>query len=287
MRFTRWALLGLVLGAVFVTTCCTRINPGHVGIQVNLYGQDRGVSSYPQVTGFVFYNPITTTIKEYPTFVQTAVWTHDPHEGSPANEEISFNSKEGLVIYGDISLSYQLESDKVPAFYVKFRSDDLNHFTHGFLRNIARDSFNEVASTYTVDELYGVKKEEFLHAVRDRINKEISTFGVRIEQFGFIGAPRLPDAVVAALNGKIKATQDAIRAENELRQAEAEAQKRIAAAEGEAKSNEILTRSLSPSLLEWRRLELQQLSISKWNGVLPQYTGGGAVPFLQLPQAAK
>ena len=180
-------------------------------------------------------------------------------------------------------MSYQLDMQKAPQFYVKFRSDDLNHFTHGFLRNIARDAFNEIASKYTVDELYGVKKEDFLREVRERINKEINAFGIHIEQFGFIGAPRLPDAVVAALNGKIKATQDAIRAENELRQAEAEAKKRIAAAEGEAKSNEILTRSLSTSLLEWRRLELAQQSIAKWNGVLPQYNGGGAVPFVQIP----
>ena len=126
---------------------------------------------FRSVTGMVWYNPITTTIKEYPTFVQTAVWTRDAHEGSANNEEISFNSKEGLVIFGDISLSYQLDMQKAPEFYVKFRSDDLNHFTHGFLRNIARDAFNEIASKYMVDELYGVKKEDFLREVRDRINK--------------------------------------------------------------------------------------------------------------------
>jgi regulator of protease activity HflC (stomatin/prohibitin superfamily) len=169
----------------------------------------------------------------------------------------------------------------VPAFYVKFRNDDLRVFTHGFLRNIARDSFNEVASTFPVDELYGQRKEEFLNAVRSRVNAEVAAIGVQVEQFGFIGAMRLPQGVVDALNSKIAATQRAIQAENELRQAEAEAQKAIAKARGEAQSNEILTKSLTSSLLEWRQLEILD---KKWNGAYPLYVGGGGspVPMIQL-----
>ena len=63
-----------------------------------------------------FYIPATTQIFEYPTYVQTAVWTKDVNEGSRMNEEVSFSSKEGLVITADISLSYQLVADRVPAF---------------------------------------------------------------------------------------------------------------------------------------------------------------------------
>lgn len=177
-------------------------------------------------------------------------------------------------------LSYQLDAQKVPAFYVKFRSDDLNLFTHGFLRNIARDAFNEEAARYAVDELYGNKKEEFLAAVRKRINDKVGPFGVEIQQFGFIGAPRLPQNVVDALNMKIKATQDAIRVENELRSAKGEAQKRIANAEGEARSNEILTKSITPTLLQWKQLEMMD---KHWNGALPTVMGSGGIPLLQMP----
>ncbi len=232
----------------------------------------------------VWYNPMTTSVFQYPTFVQTAVWTKDANEGSPNNEEISFNSKEGMVITGDMSLSYQLEAKQVPAFYVKFRSDDLTGFTHGFLRNVARDAFNEIGPTYPLEQIYGEKKEEFLTKVRERVNNQVGTFGVHLEQFGFIGAPRLPGPVVDALNAKITATQKAIQIENEVRQAEAEAKKAVAKAEGEAKANQVLTASITPALLEWRRLQISQNAIEHWNGVLPQYNGGGTIPFVQLPE---
>ena len=39
----------------------------------------------------------------------------------------------------DVNLSYQLVPDKVPSFYVKFRSDDLSIFTNTYMHNVARD----------------------------------------------------------------------------------------------------------------------------------------------------
>jgi regulator of protease activity HflC (stomatin/prohibitin superfamily) len=277
-----YVALPLVL-LFLLTRCMKLIGPGHVGIVVDLYGKDKGVQNMPIVTGMNFYNPISTMIFEYPTFVQTAVWTRNPNEGGPANEEISFSSKEGLVITGDVSLSYQLMADRVPAFYVKFRSDSLSMFTHGFLRNVARDAFNEESVGYTVEELYSTKKEEYLGRVKDRMNKEVSAFGVEVQQFGFIGAPRLPQNVVDSINSKIKAIQDAIRVENELRAVEAEAKKKIAEAEGVAKANVAIQQSVNPTVLEWKRMEIQRTAVEKWNGQLPTYSGVEGTPFFPLP----
>src|SRR5574343_537989 len=110
-------LLAFIL---FTTIFGVRIEPGHVGIVVDMYGSQKGVQEFPIVTGMNFRIPLKTSVYEYPTFVQTAVWTRDSKEGSPSNEEVSFSSKEGLVITADISLSYQLLAERVPAFYVKF-----------------------------------------------------------------------------------------------------------------------------------------------------------------------
>jgi hypothetical protein len=49
---------------------CERIDAGHVGVKVNLYGDNKGVSDVVEVTGMVFYNPITHNIYEFPTFIQ-------------------------------------------------------------------------------------------------------------------------------------------------------------------------------------------------------------------------
>jgi regulator of protease activity HflC (stomatin/prohibitin superfamily) len=281
---------------------CERIDAGNVGIEIQLAGRGQGVQDVPLVSGWQFYNKFTTEILEYPTYMQTAVWKEV--------EAVSFNSMEGLTIGGDISLSYQLDALKVPAFYVKFRSDDLEKFTHGFLRNVARDMFNEVAGTFPVEDLYGPKKEAFLQEVRKRTNASLASIGVHVEQLGFVGAPKLPESVVQRINLKIAATQQAIQVENELRTATAEAAKkvaqakgeadsavmaaqgsataRIARAKGEAEANAILTKSLSTELLKWRETELVSQAIGRWNGAYPAFGAGqnGQNLLLQLPTVA-
>jgi len=171
-----------------------------VGIKVDLAGSQRGVEDLPIRTGWVFYNFLSSTIVEYPTSVQTAKWTKDPNEGSVNNEEMSFNTKDGLTVYGDLSVSYHLDAAKVPAFYVKFRNDDIGQFTHGFLRNVARDAINRTGSQYTVQEIMGEKKSELEQNSRLDLQRQVADIGVVIDQFGFIGSPRPPQSVIDAIN---------------------------------------------------------------------------------------
>lgn len=109
-------MLGLAVGSVLALSLigcgCQRIEPGRVGVKVNNLGSDRGVQSYTMKTGLVFYTPYVTSIFEYPTSIQTAVWTKEAIDGDTTNEEITFNTKEGLVVSGDVSLSYQLKAEK-------------------------------------------------------------------------------------------------------------------------------------------------------------------------------
>jgi regulator of protease activity HflC (stomatin/prohibitin superfamily) len=238
---------------------------------------------------------------EYPTFVQTAKWTASPIEGdnpeSPkgANEQISFNDSEGMNINADISLSYHLLEEKIPAFYVKFRSDDILQFTHGFLRNVARDSFNDVGSTYKVEDVIGPKKEKFVASVRELLQNRVLDIGVVIDQLGFIESPRPPQAVRDAINAKVQATQLALQKQNEVLQAQADAAKLVAAAEGQAKAtvtiangeaeaNRIRSASINSNILEWQRLAVTDRWINHWNGQMPQVSTG-QVPgmFLTVP----
>lgn len=280
-------LVGLsLLVALSALGCATRVNPGYMGIKVNYSGTYRGVQDVPIVTGWVPYMPGFSTVLEFPTFVQTGKW-----EGA---ESISFNSKEDLVITVAISVSYQIHQDKVPAFYIKFRTDRLEDFTHNFFHNVTRDVFNEVGGTYSVEGLMGPEKEKFLKEVRLRVNAFMSDFGVEVVQLGFIGSPTAPPQVMEQLNAKVAATQAAMKAENQVRQAKAEAQSKIAAAQGsaqaaieaargeaqanierangQAKANDVIARSITQNVIAWRRLQLQGEWIDAWKA------GGANVP---------
>jgi regulator of protease activity HflC (stomatin/prohibitin superfamily) len=290
------AALFVILILLLFLLRVTRIEAGHVGVEINLAGQQRGASEIPIRTGWVVYSPLTTQIIEFPTYVQTVKWTRDTNEGHPINEEMGFNSKEGMEIFVDVSLSYAIEPSKVPDFYVKYRVDDLDRFTHGILRDIVRNSLNEVASTYVVEDIYGERKAEFLNKVQGMIQTKVTPVGVGVQQFGFIGAPRVPAVIATAITAKAQAIQQAERARNELATTQAEAAKKIAEAEGDAKSqvtraqgeadsNRIRQASLTPQLLELRRLENARALIDKWNGQLPSVEAGqGSGMMLQLPR---
>lgn len=279
------ALLSLIVCAVSATGCGTTIAPGHAGIVVDSYGKDRGVQSYTASTGRVWYNPITTTVFEYPTFVQSVVFTHSPDEGKAVNEEITFTNADQMSIAADVSLSYSLSIEKLPAFYVKFRSDDLNQFTYGFLRSLMRDKFNDCAGRYTIGQIMG-DNGPFLREVKAALQTDLEPIGVHLEsQFGFIGAPRPPQQVIEAINLKVQATQLAIQKQNELVQVQADAAKSVAKADGDAKAtliwasaqadaNRRMAESITSNLLELKRLE-------KWNGTLPQVTGS-VTPFVSV-----
>jgi regulator of protease activity HflC (stomatin/prohibitin superfamily) len=295
-------VLGVFIGAWLVSSLlvrATRIEAGYVGIEVNLAGSQRGASEIPVRTGWVLYSPLTTQVIEFPTYVQTVKWTRDLSEGHPINEEMGFNSKEGMEIFADVSLSYAIEPNRVPDFYVKYRVNQLDAFTHGILRDIVRNSLNEVASTYTVEDIYGEQKAQFLGQVEHLIQAKIANVGVGVQQFGFIGAPRVPGVIAQAITAKAQAIQEAERAKNELATTQAEAAKKIAEAEGDAKSavmraqgeadaNRIRQNSLTPQLLELRRLENQRALIEKWNGQLPSVeTGQNGGLMLQLPRSGQ
>jgi regulator of protease activity HflC (stomatin/prohibitin superfamily) len=295
-NMTRLLLIGaavVVAGIVVLNVMrVTRINAGFVGVEVNLAGSQRGAQDIPIRTGWVFYSPLKTQVIEFPTFVQTVKWTADVHEGHPLNEELVFNSKEGQEVRADVSVSYAIDPAKVPDFYVKYRTEDLERFTHGILKDIVRNSLNEVASTYTLEDIYGEHKARFLSESRERIQAQLLPVGVGIQQFGFIGKPRFTAAIEQAITQKTQAITEAERARNQLAVTQAEMAKTVAEAEGQARSqverargeatssierargeaeaNRLRQASITPQLLEWRRLENQRALVDRWNGELPR-----------------
>lgn len=277
------ALLVLLLLSSTFLLSWRIIPPGYTGVKVNRL-VDRGITRENVATGFVFYNPIQTQVIVYPTFVQRVAWTHDPHEGNPLNEELTFNTKDSVPVTLDVAVSYALAPDRVPEFYTKFRADRIETFTHGFLRDTARNVIVAVGSEYTFDDVNGPKKEEFIDSVTKKLDAKVAVYGIGIQQFGLIGSLHPPQALLEAVGAKSRAIQDSIRTENEVRSAQAEAKKRVAIAEGEAAANRALLASIEPKLLEWERLKLQKDAINKWNGVMPSVmTDGGSAMLFNIP----
>lgn len=273
-------MLGLI-AILALTTGCTykTIPPGHVGIRVEMTGSDRGVQNIPLQTGRVWYNPVNETVLDYPTYVQRAIWTQSSVEGSVNNDEISFQSKDALHFTADVAVSYQLLRDKVPHFYVQFRNDNINSFTHGFLRDAVRNAIGKIANEYTAEEINGIKQSEITEKALATVSKKLEPIGVEIVQIGFTSPPRPPEEVSRAIKSKIAAIQRAEQAENERREAIAEGEKTVALAQATARANEVIQRSVTPQLMQWRQLDILS---AKWDGKFPQVQAGSGNPMLML-----
>ena len=268
----------LLLAAVAMLALgCSRVEPGYVGIKVNLLGSDKGVNGEELGVGRYFIGP-NTRLYTFPTFQQNIVWTKNPAEGSENDESITFQTVEGMSCNADIGLAYHLKSDKVSDIFGKYRKG-IEEITDVYVRNVVRDAINDVASRMPVEDVYGKGKSKFVADVTARVKEQLTPDGIVIDKISLIGNIRIPSQVTKALNAKLEASQRAQQRETELREAEAQAKKKIAEADGDAKSiilraeaqakaNQLLSKSITPNLVKYEQ-------VKKWNGILPQVTSEG------------
>lgn len=244
----QFAILSLLF-VVLLTSCSERIEAGHEGILVKMYGSEKGVQNVSLVTGRVWYNPFTESVYEYPTFIQTIDYS-----------EFTVNAKDGSEFTVDPTLSYNIIPGNSPKIFTKYRRK-LEEVTQTTVFNYVKDAFRLQMNKYTTDEIVS-NREKFETDVQKTLNEVLAVEGFKLEQL--TSGLKYPQTIVDAVNSKNKAVQDAMKVENELRVVEAQAKKLIVQAEAEKQANELKQRSLTPMLI-------QQQFIEKWDGRTPLY----------------
>jgi regulator of protease activity HflC (stomatin/prohibitin superfamily) len=264
------SVIGFILLVVLFNSC-ERIDAGYVGVKVNQYGDNKGVDDVVAVTGMVFYNPLTTKVYEFPTFIQ-----HKEYKKTDdVDNSFIVNSKDGSEFNVSPIMNYSVQRDKVPAIFAKYRRP-LADIEEGFLKTAVYDAFRLATNKYTADELIS-NRAVFEVEVRRLLDAQLLKEGFVINQF--TSNLIYPETFKKSIEAKNNAVQAALRAENEVKTAEAQAKIKVATAEGnaqamltsakaEAESNRMKQVTLTPLLLQ---LEY----INKWDGKLPVY---GEVP---------
>lgn len=268
-------LFALMLGVVFLMTGCDNVPAGHVGVQVEKYGDDRGVNVEVKSPGRYFNGP-NVDMFLFPTFTQSHVW-----DSNKVDESFTFQTIEGLSVNTDLGISYFIAPENAAKVFQKYRKG-VEEITSIYLRAMVRDALNIAGASVAVEDAYGKGKAALQQAVEDDVRRRAAEVGVTVEKVYFVNQMRLPEAVMRSINGKIAATQIAQQKENELRAAEADAAKAIALARGEAEAARIRGEALraNPQILE-------QMAIEKWDGKLPQVLGNKATPFINLKDHSK
>ena len=263
-----------------LTSSFTVIAPGNTGVIFNIW--TGSLRSVPQ--GMAWRVPWITQVQSYPTALRTYTMVRRSGEGSSSGDDsIDLPTLEGQHITQDISVTYNTSEDKAAQVFRSFRGAD-SEIEATFIRRTIITVAQNSAGQMSLTEVISSKRNELQSAVQQNLSVELAKMGFALDKVN-LGASHLPQTLEAQMQQKMAAQQQAQQAEYELQKQEMLAKAAVAKAEGEAQSvlvrakaeteaNRMLQSTLTAILI-------QNKTIDKWNGVLPQVTGG-SMPLLNL-----
>jgi regulator of protease activity HflC (stomatin/prohibitin superfamily) len=269
------AVLGLLLFGV--VACGTTVEPGNVGVKIRTLGTSAGVDNQPLSSGWHFKG-IGERIVEYPVIQRTYSYTREPDERGPENEEIAFADNTGLPMTADVAITLQVSPASAPRLYETYRLT-FDQLLDGPIRNDVRSAIAAEAERVNVDALYSGGRQLVIQRALARVATKWARHGVTVTQLDWIGTIRYPDVILQAIQAKTRTDQETLTARAQVAKAQAQAEAQIAAARGQAESIRIINEALAANP---RYVELK--AVEKWDGKLPQVTGSGGAPFINLQE---
>jgi regulator of protease activity HflC (stomatin/prohibitin superfamily) len=196
-------------------------------------------------------------------------------------KEIDAASKEYQMVKLTGMMNFHIDPSYVNNLYQKVGFD----FANKVIDPAFNDFVKEVVPNYPITEILP-KREEIRKRAMKKLGDNLARYHIIVDDI-YISNIRFSPEYEKAIEAKQVAQQQVETQRQVLGQREIEAQQKVATAKGEAesilvvaqgqaKANEALSRSISPILVQYK-------SIEKWNGILPQVTGG-VVPFMELPK---
>jgi regulator of protease activity HflC (stomatin/prohibitin superfamily) len=194
-------------------------------------------------------------------------------------KEIDASSKEYQIVKMTGMMNFHIDPAYVNDLYQKVGLD----FADKVIDPAFNDFVKEVVPTYPIGEILP-KREEIRQRAMKKLGDNLSRYHIIVDDIYFANI-RFSNEYEGAIEAKQVAQQQVETQKQVLAQREIEAQQKVATAKGEAesilvvaqgqaKANDALSRSISPILVQYKGVE-------KWNGILPQVSGG-AVPFVDL-----
>jgi regulator of protease activity HflC (stomatin/prohibitin superfamily) len=194
-------------------------------------------------------------------------------------KEIDASSKEYQMVKMTGMMNFHIDPSFVNDLYQKVGLD----FADKVIDPAFNDFVKEVVPTYPIGEILP-KREEIRQRAMKKLGDNLSRYHIIVDDIYFANI-RFSTEYEGAIEAKQVAQQQVETQKQVLAQREIEAQQKVATAKGEAesilvvaqgqaKANDALSRSISPILVQYKGIE-------KWNGILPQVSGG-AIPLIDL-----
>jgi len=180
-----------------------------------------------------------------------------------------------------VALNYHIVPDQANVVYQKIGI----HFKERIIDPAILEVVKAVTAKYTAEELI-TKRPAVSEAMRRNLMDRLIVNNIAVDAFSIVTFS-FSKVFTEAIESKQTAEQLALKAKRDLDRIKIEAEQKITTARAEAESLRLQRANISPDLIELRKIEANMKAIEKWNGILPQVTGGGAIPLIGLGDIPK
>jgi len=184
-------------------------------------------------------------------------------------------------VSSEVALNYHIIPDKANVVYQSIGIQ----FKERIIDPAVQEVVKAVTAKYTAEELI-TKRPAVSEAMRANLAERLLSHNIAVDAFSIVGFS-FSKIFMEAIESKQTAEQLALKAKRDLDRIKIEAEQKITAAKAEAESLRLQRANISLDLIELRKVEANLKAIDKWNGILPQVTGGGAVPFIGVGDIQK
>ena len=270
---------------LFIFSGCgiTTIDSGEVGVKVS-QGE---VSDNILTAGWnVIFNP-WVEIDVYNVKAKNLEMSTEPSRSDTTetmyDSAVVITTKDNLQVPVDVTLLYKLKDECAPHIRKEFGRDITwdNKTIVPVARSVIRDVISKDADIYSLNQNRESYSAQIATEFEQKVNATIRKQCVTVEMVA-IRDIHLPKQLTDSIMIKNQMEEQSRTAELAVKKAKAEAEIEVAKAQGTAQAQLALAKSLTPEMLEWKRLENNRFALEKWNGVLPTTNAGGAVPFLNI-----
>ena len=175
----------------------------------------------------------------------------------------------------NVALTYRPISSEVP----KIHQDIGVSYIDIKARPPIQQSVKAAMPEYKADELAG-NRDKISAQIKDALTEKLEVYGIMVDDFNIMNY-KFSDEFNLATEARATAQQKREQAEMDLQRIVIEKEQIITQAQAQAESLRLQKMEITPDLIKLRQIEVQRVAIDKWNGVLPQVTGG-AIPFIDM-----
>lgn len=180
-----------------------------------------------------------------------------------------------------VALNYHIIPDKANLVYQTIGIQ----FKERIIDPAIQEVMKAVSARYTAEELI-TKRPAVSNEMKEALKDRLLVSNITVDAFSIINFS-FSETFTEAIEAKQTAEQNALKAKRDLDRIKVEAEQTVAAATAEAEALRLQKMNISPDLIELRKIDANLKAIEKWNGVLPQVTGAGAVPFIGVGDIKK